>query len=122
MNNMIATGRITKDATLRTVTIGGVNHNVVDIDVAVNMGSGDTRRTTYVKCTFWDKQATALAPWLQKGRLVAIRGELTEPEVWIGDDGKCRAKNRLRGTSLEFLGAKPADAEEVPFDADPVAE
>lgn len=72
MATMILTGRLGKDAELRTTT-GGTQ--VCSWSMAYDTGYGDNKKSHWVKCALFGKRAEKLQPHLLKGSLVEVVGE-----------------------------------------------
>lgn len=74
---MEITGRLTKDATVQTLSD---ERKVVRFSIAINDSykakgnSEPTRVTTYVDCSFWINPGAA--EWLRKGTLVQLYGRI----------------------------------------------
>ena len=90
INEVVVTGRITRDADLRQTPNGT---SVTDISIASNrvFGSEKQEETTFVDVTVWGRQAEALQPYLSKGRHVIVVGRL-KLSKWESDDGVKRSK------------------------------
>ena len=92
LNEVIVSGRLTRDSELRRVPNGTA---VTDIVVASNrIWSKESERqeeTTFVDVTIWGKQAESLQEYLVKGRHVMIVGRL-KLNKWETDEGDKRSK------------------------------
>ena len=102
MNNCTFVGRLVKDLTPRTVKGREGDMSVVDVDIAVNTGYGDNKKTTYVRMTRWGKAAENDSKYLKKGSLVCMRGavEVESHEY----NGKTYVQLVCRG-DLDYLSA-----------------
>jgi single-strand DNA-binding protein len=105
MNSINLIGRLTRDPELRS-TAGG--KPVCSMRIAVNDGAD--RPPTYVDVVTFDRQASACAEHLSKGRQVGVSGRLSYSE-WKAEDSSPRSKHEVIGR-VQFLG-KPTE-----FDAD----
>ena len=120
MNLFTATGHIGKDAATRTTPSG---KSVTGFSVAVKSGYGDNEKTVWVDCGCWGDRYQKLAPYLTKGTLVAVSGELSTFEA---DNGKTYLKLRVNDVTLcgnkpQTTGAKPqapTNAKAAPVPAD----
>lgn len=74
MNQIILTGRLTKDIELRTTTQG---KSVTMFSIAVNDGYGDNQKTYFHNVVVWGKSAENMAQYTHKGSKVAVKGKLT---------------------------------------------
>ena len=75
INNVILTGRLTKDADLRKTTSG---KSVASFSLAVDRGRKVEGQPTadYVPCVAWDKTADLLAQYCHKGSLIGVEGKI----------------------------------------------
>lgn len=99
INNCTFTGRLTKDATQKTVSTGTT---LVEFDIAVNTGTGDYEKTLYMRVQLWGKMGEKLYPYLIKGKAVGCWGELQLDE-WTDAEGQKRTKNKLNCKGINFL-------------------
>lgn len=123
MNSWSFTGNVGGDAETRHIPSGEA---VVGFNVAVKSGYGDKAATTWVRCAIWGKRGEAVAPYLLKGQLVGVVGEVTNREY--EKDGQKRYSLDVRVSDLTLLGkrdearSEPAKAERHPaqddFDSD----
>jgi single-strand DNA-binding protein len=74
MNVFNFTGNLGNDCEQKYTPKGDA---VCNFSVAVKSGYGDKESTTWVRCGLWGKRAEALSPYLKKGQLVGVSGELT---------------------------------------------
>lgn len=74
MNSFNFTGRITADTELKVLSNG---NKLCSFTVANNTGYGDNKKVNWVKCSLWGDKAQSLHPYLRKGQLVAVSGELS---------------------------------------------
>lgn len=103
MINVTLVGRLGRDAEKKSVN----GKPLVNLSVA----SGRDDAVTWVSCGWWNP-IEKLIPHLQKGRLVAVSGELSTTEK----DG--RTFVNVRVTRLELLGSKPEVKSENRKDSD----
>ena len=96
-----ATGNIGNDAETRHIPSGEA---VVGFNVAVKSGYGDKAVTTWVRCAIWGKRGEAVAPYLLKGQLVGIVGEVTNRKY--EKDGQEKFSLDVRVSDLTLLGKK----------------
>lgn len=80
MQNIVITGRIGKDAGLRTTQSG---QSICNVTVASDQGFGDKKTTNWFRVSLWGKRGQSLAPYLLKGGQVTVSGELEVGE-WEG--------------------------------------
>ena len=92
LNEVIVSGRLTRDSELRHTPNGTA---VTDVIVASNrIWSKDSDRqeeTTFVDVTIWGRQAESLQEYLVKGRHIMIVGRL-KLNKWETEQGDKRSK------------------------------
>mgnify|MGYP003131359839 FL=1 len=92
LNEVIVSGRLTRDSELRYTPNGTA---VTDVIVASNRiwskESDRQEETTFVDVTIWGKQAESLQEYLVKGRHVMVVGRL-KLNKWEAEDGSKRSK------------------------------
>jgi len=132
LNEVVISGRLTRDSELRFTPSGTP---VTDVVIASNrIWSKDSDRqeeTTFVDVTIWGKQAESLNEYLVKGRHLMVVGRL-KLNKWETEEGDKRSKltmvaekinltpggnknnNKPPSQSKEKVGAT-AVTEEVPF-------
>ena len=119
MNKILIIGRLTKDAALRYTSDG---KEVLDINLAVDDGFGESKKTIWFRCSLWGKRAVSLEQHLTKGTQVYIEGRLNHqegnPRVW----GEGKASFEVFVQDIKLLGggrgtdkASQVDAEDVSF-------
>ena len=74
INNVVLTGRLTKDVDLRYTSNGtAVGSFTVAVDRQFKSQSGE-RETDFINCVMWRKAAENFANFTRKGSLVGIQG------------------------------------------------
>lgn len=123
MNVWNFTGNLGRDAEQRH-TAGG--DSVVNFTIAVKSGFGDKAVTTWANCTIWGKRGESVLPYLLKGQLVGVSGEVTLREYDAKDGGKGKSLD-VRVNDLTLLGKRDdsvpreeaaqtvADDSDIPF-------
>lgn len=114
MNRTTIIGHVTKDAETRTVKVGGIDTLVTDFTVAANEGFGENQKTAYFRITIWRERGAKMAPHLVKGRAVAATG-IVSARPWKDTEGNARAQLELNNASVEFIGKKPGEPDDLPF-------
>ena len=116
MNGYTAIGRIGRDAVTRHTANGKA---VTGWSLAVDSGWGEGKKTIWIDCALWGDRGEKVAPYLTKGALVGVTGELGERE----HEGKkyitCTVANvTLTGKPSESgeRTAKPAAKAQKPAD------
>lgn len=102
MNAWQFTGNIGKDAESRFLPNGDP---VVSFSVGVKSGYGEKATTTWARCAMFGKRAESVYPYLTKGQLVGISGEVTLRE-WNDQQGQKRSSLEVRVNDLTLLGKK----------------
>lgn len=102
MNNWNFTGNLGQDCETR-FTQGG--DPIVSFSVGVKAGYGDKATTTWARCSMFGKRGEAVAPYLIKGQLVGITGELSARE-WVDREGLKRTSIEVRVNDLTLLGKR----------------
>jgi len=101
MNVWIFTGRVGRDAELRSTQSG---EKVLGFTVANDVGFGDRKTTQWVDCSLWGKRAEALANYVKKGDKITVSGEL-KLEEFQRRDGSAGSKLSVRVAEIELGGA-----------------
>lgn len=107
-NQVILIGRVGSDIAIRQTQSGAP---VASISLAVNKQFTDgqgrkVEETLWVRVTCWRKLAEIAAQILHKGDLVQVVGELMQPSVYDGKDGKAHASLEVQGEKLTKLNPK----------------
>ncbi len=87
INNVVLTGRLTKDVDLRYT---GTGTAVASFTLAVNRqfkSQSGERETDFINCVMWRKSAENFANFTRKGSLVGIQGRI-QTRNYEGNDGK----------------------------------
>ena len=102
MNSWNFTGNLGNDAEQRYTQSGD---SVVSFSVGVKAGFGDKATTTWANCSMFGKRGESVAPYLKKGALVGISGELNNRE-YQDKEGQKRYSLDVRVSDLTLLGGK----------------
>lgn len=84
LNSFAFTGRCTQDATIREIASG---KKVLSVNVAVNTGYGDYKKTLFIKVQMWGERGEKIVDYLKKGQMIAGQGEMSRSE-WTSKEGK----------------------------------
>ncbi len=111
MNKIFIIGNVTHSPESKT-TPDGVQ--VCTFTVAVNRYNKDT---LFYRVTSWRKLAETCGKFIEKGKKIAVVGEL-DLRMYEGRDGTTKASLEIRADEVEFLSPKaqtdaPAGFEEV---------
>ena len=103
INHVVLVGRLTRDAELKYTNTGTA---IGKFSIAVNRRkrSGDqwTDEVSYFDIVLWGKTAEALNQYLQKGKQIAVSGELRQNR-WE-QDGQNRSKVEIIANNVQLLG------------------
>lgn len=110
MNSWQFTGNLGRDCETRYLQNGDA---VVSFSVGVKAGYGDKATTTWARCSMFGKRGEAVAPYLLKGQLVGVSGELSERE-WTDKEGMKRTSMEVRVNDLTLLGKKEGASAQQP--------
>lgn len=129
MNSVFLIGRLTNNPDLRYTQSGKAVTNIrLAVDSGVTNQHGE-KETDFIDVSCWERQAEAVANYLQKGRLVAVRGRLRMRQ-YTTRDGQRRERAEVEAHEVRFLDrgdSRPArspdsmgaevqpDDEDVPF-------
>jgi single-strand DNA-binding protein len=97
MQKLFTTGRIGKDAELRTTQSG---QQVCGFSLASDQGFGDKKTTNWFRVSLWGKRGQSLAPYLLKGGQVAVSGELEIGE-WEG-----KPQFNINADDIDLMGGR----------------
>jgi single-strand DNA-binding protein len=99
LNILNIAGRLGRDVKLADVN----GKPVANFAVAVDVGYGQRKHTVWVDCAYWGNGAQAVAPYLTKGRSVAVAGEF-DLEEFSRQDGSKDKKIRCQVSKLTLMG------------------
>ena len=103
-------GRLGRDAETRTTSSGTT---VVSFAVAVDRRKGQEKTTTWVDCAMFGDRASKVAPYLTKGTVVAVSGDI-ELQEFTKRDGGHGAKLSIRVDDVSLLGGGNRDGQAAP--------
>ena len=113
-NKIQMMGRLSSDTEHRTTAQKGTS--VVEFSMAVDSGWGNNKKTCFINCTVWGKQADFVSQYFSKGDPIFIEGRL-DFERW--DDkttGNKRSRHKITVERVMFtLGSnkKPPSGEDL---------
>ena len=103
LNHVVLIGRLTRDAELK-YTAGGTA--VAKFSIAVNRRkkNGDQweDEASFFDIVLWGRQAESLHPYLVKGKMIGVDGELRQ-DRWQ-QDGQNRARVEIVADNIQLLG------------------
>jgi len=110
MNVWNFTGNLGRDAEMRYTTKG---EPALSFSVAVKAGYGQHEKTSWARCTLWGKRGESVAPYLVKGALVGVSGELAQTK-FTTKEGVDQYNLDVRVNDVTLLGKKSAESTEEP--------
>jgi len=109
MKQAFFVGRVGGDAEV-TYTPQGIA--VAKFSLAIDNGKdkeGERRNATWVKCTIWRERAEKLAPYIKKGIVVAVSGDV-DARAWVDkQSGDARCQMEVNVNNFTFGGSKSED-------------
>jgi single-strand DNA-binding protein len=107
LNHVVLIGRLTRDAELKITSTGQA---VCKFSIAVNRRkkNGDQweDEANFFDILLWGRQGETLHPYLVKGKMVAVDGELRQ-DRWQ-QDGQNRSKVEIVANLLQLVGGNPS--------------
>ena len=124
MNSVSLSGRLVKDAELKTTTTG---KNVARFTIAIPRRS-NREVTDFINCVAWNGTADLISKWFKKGSPIEIVGEINT-RTWDGTDGHKHYATEINVSNVGFVpssekkndgktAAKPVEDEEALFEAE----
>ena len=105
INNVVLTGRLTKDVDLRYTSNGtAVASFTIAVDRKFKNAQGE-RETDFINCVMWRKSAENFANFTRKGSLVGIEGSI-QTRNYEGNDNKRVYVTEVVADSFTFLESK----------------
>ncbi len=102
MNQVVLTGRLTRDPETRTLASGKI---VTQFSVATNDYRGGSEKSEYHPVVTWDRLAEICGQYLGKGQLVSIIGRL-QTRQWEDENKLRHWKTEIVASSVEMLSGK----------------
>lgn len=102
MNNVVLTGRITKDLDLKYINDEKV---VCNFDIAVNRIGQE--QADFISVAVWGKQAENLVNYQSKGSLIAVAGSIRVDKYEVEE--QTRYKTYVLANSIEYLSTKASE-------------
>ena len=105
MNRVILMGRLTADPELRQTPQGtSVTRFTIAVDRRIKTENG--QQADFITCVAWRKTAEFICRYFQKGRMIAIEGQL-QSRSWDTQDGKRQYATEVIVDNVSFTGEKP---------------
>lgn len=107
MNKVIMLGNITKDLELRFTKD---EKCLCQFSIAINSGYGENKRTDFIECVVWNKQAENLVKYCGKGSQIGIEGRL-QNSSYEDKEGNKRTKTQILCENITFVNTKKTNEE-----------
>ena len=105
MNRVILMGRLTADPELRQTPQGtSVTSFTIAVDRRIKTENG--QQADFITCVAWRKTAEFICRYFQKGRMIAIEGQI-QSRSWDTQDGKRQYATEVIVDNVSFTGEKP---------------
>ena len=109
MNKLIISGRLVKDAELSYIPNTGTPKMVYTLVVERSYQKDkNNKKVDFINCEAIGKHCENLAPYVTKGKLVLVEGELNIDRY--DKDGETRSYTKVKVDKLEFLGESNKEA------------
>lgn len=108
MNTGFFTGNLGRDAELRQASNGDP---VANFPLAVETGTRTASKTMWIDCSVWGNRAEKLAPYLLKGKRVAIVGRVAQ-DNYTKKDGTPGFRIQVSCNEVEFLASGRSDQDQ----------
>ena len=102
MNQVLLTGRLTRDPEVRKLANG---KTVTQFGVATNDYRGGSEHSEYHTVVTWDRLAEICGQYLGKGQLVSITGRI-QTRQWEDEEKKRHWKTEIVANTVEMLSGK----------------
>lgn len=119
LNRFCFTGRLTADASYRTLASG---KGVLTANVAVNTGYGEYKKTLFIKVQMWGERGNKIVGFLKKGNLIASDGELSRSEWRTKETDELRVDFVVDVMNIQMLCSKQQSTNDSDSDAGGAAE
>ena len=108
MNKVNLIGRVGSDIELRYTPAGKA---VTDVNLAVDDGFGENKKTAWIGVTIWGVTAEVAAKYVRKGDKLGISGRLSQEEWTDKTTGKTQRKTKVTCDEMDLLGEKRGDSQ-----------
>jgi single-strand DNA-binding protein len=104
LNNVVLTGRVTRDVELKYTTNGSA---VANFSIAVNEGVKQPNgqwedKGNFFDVSLWGKSAETLTRFLTKGKRITVQGRLRQ-QTWQDQEGRSRSKVIVNAQFVQLL-------------------
>jgi len=118
MNKVMLMGRICKDLEVKIV---GNQMSFLSFTIAVNRKftkQGEEKKTDFISCKAFSKNAENIAKWFKKGRLILLEGRL-QTGSYDGNDGKKVYTTDMMIDDWDFTGEKKDETQQRGYQVEP---
>lgn len=124
LNNVVLTGRVTRDVELKYTTNGSA---VANFSIAVNEGVKQPNgqwedKGNFFDVSLWGKSAETLTRFLTKGKRITVQGRLRQ-QTWQDQEGRSRSKVIVNAQFVQLLspieGRESQGSDRRPTNEDP---
>lgn len=128
MNNVVLTGRLTKDPEPRSIMTANGEMQAVNFILAVDRRTKKDEQNSadFIRCQAFSKTAEAICKYLHKGSKICIRGHI-QTGSYEKQDGTKVYTTDVIVDQVDFLDSKSSDTskqgnneDENPFASDPL--
>ncbi|MCL1991663.1 MAG: single-stranded DNA-binding protein [Spirochaetes bacterium] len=104
LNRVVLIGRLTREAELKYTASGQA---ICKFSIAVNrsrkVGEKWEDEANFFDIVYWGKPGESVHPYLAKGKMVGVDGELRQ-DRWKQEDGQNRSKIEIVANFVQLLG------------------
>lgn len=111
LNEVLMIGRMVEDAEGRYAGEKLVASFRLAVDRGYKKKGSDKSETDFFNVEVWDKLAEFCANYGKKGRLVAVKGSMTN-DNWVDKEGVKKYRDKIRADTVRFLEKKQTDESE----------
>lgn len=104
LNNCVFSGRLGRDAEVRTTQNG---KKILNFPLAVEIGFGENKTTMWLEAALWGDRGERLAQHLVKGKEVVVSGSISVTEFTKRDGSKDK-KLSLTVNDIQMFGGHAA--------------
>lgn len=109
-----ALGRLGKDAEMKMTKDGKA---MISFSVATDRGTGESRQTDWINCSWYSQSAEKILPFMTKGRQVLVQGEISN-RIWTDKSGANQSSLDMRVSRLDLAGEKKEGEHDVAMEGD----
>jgi single-strand DNA-binding protein len=101
VNHWVGSGRLGNDAELKETKSGTA---LASFSIANSRTVNGEERTSWIPCVWFGKRAEGLGPYLTKGKLILVQGELIIEEYEV--EGQKRKAAKIQVSDVQFAEPK----------------